>query len=101
MTEYKVENIKENIDTIKNDVLDSHEIALIKTDRGNMLIISEEDYYDNVNNPRVPNAETLLAMEAVEEKIKNRTSQEGYNNGKDFLAAMDKKVQERKIKLDV
>ncbi len=58
MTEYEVENIKENIDTIKNEVLDSHKIALIKTDKGNMLIISEEDYYDNVNNPRVPNDET-------------------------------------------
>lgn len=98
MTEYKVENIKENIDTIKNEVLDSHEIALIKTDKGNMLLISEEDYYDNVNNPRVPNDETLLAMETVEEKIKNRTSQEGYSCGENFLAAINKKIEERKIK---
>ncbi len=101
MTEYTIENIKENIDTIKNDVLGSHEVALIKTDKGNMLVISEEDYYENMNNSRVPNDETLRAMEAVEEKIKNRTSPEGYDNVEDFLAAVNQKIKERKLNSNV
>lgn len=44
MTEYTIDSMKNNIEKINCDVVDSHQPAIIQSDRGNMVVLSEEDY---------------------------------------------------------
>ncbi len=44
MTEYTIDSMKNNIEKINCDVVDGHQSAIIQSDRGNMVVLSEEDY---------------------------------------------------------
>ncbi len=95
MAEYTIENFKENIDTIKKDILTGHEHATLKTDEGNIILISEEDY-NNIYDEQILNQETIEAIEQAQKDRENNIEHKGYTNGKDLIAAMDKEIEGRK-----
>lgn len=91
MAEYTIENIKENIDTIKKDILAEHKQATLKTDKGNIILISEEDY-NNIYEERTPNQETIEAIEQAQKDRENNIDQKAYDNIDDLMNAIfDKK----------
>ena len=70
---YNIDNIKNDIEKITDEIIDSHKPALITTDKGNMVILSEEDYNsirETLYLCSIPNMKESI-LEADKENIKD------------------------------